>query len=493
MASRNTAPALKFQKTARKVAMGVRASLKTAYADAHIMNFGGGLNTIASNNDIADNQLADAMNVNFDAQGAVVKRQGFQKIPGGAVASSAVMSLIPFTPSAGTASVVASYGTSLVALDPVTGGTMPKTLKTGLTGSGLRFTGAMLSNKLYLGNGVDANLRWDGTTMQAQATSPAPCKYLVTHAGRMYMAGDAQNPNRLYFSNIDNADDWTDPTYAGFIDIDTNDGDIIMGLATLMDTLVIFKRDDIYQLRGTGPSGTSAYDLVPMHVGVGTVSHFSVQNVENNLVFLHDTGVWSFNGVHVQIISEQIAPSIVGGRGLPGVGMHAATGSAVSANFDHKYWLSVPLSGGAQNIRTFVWDWLLNAWTQYDFGRASLAVIAAAATQPSVLWGGSSAGVVYQEQTGDADDGAAIDAYFVTKAFDFGYPEHYKRWKRLFAYAEASASTPVTTELATYESWASYTDTNVAVVSGDAAIAQGSATWQPTLIGMGLLFCAQGG
>ncbi len=444
----------------------------TTYEDAQLFNFGGGLNTKYSNNEIGDNESPDLLNVNFDQNGAVVKRRGFIPLNSQHIDSNAIMSLIPFEKSDGSRYLVACSGTSVYSWD--WNALAWTAIKTGLSGNGVKFTGSVYNDVLYLWNGVDTPMTWDGSTFGALSYPPGSCAYAVVSGNRMYAAGDPLARSRLYYSTADDPTDWNaTSTEGGFIDIDTNDGDIITGLALLLDSVVIFKRKSIWVLKGADPA---YYTLIAAHAGVGCVSHWTIQNVLNNLVFLSEDGVYAFNGTGVTLLSDKIGPSLIGTGGHTGLNWKDI-GNAEATVYQWKYWLSVPTGLSSTNDALYLYHYLSPAWTVYDLKRASFAVMRPElSTDAPTLYGGDAGdGFVYEEATTDADNSAPIDAYFLTKNFDFSYPEHYKRFKRFFAYALSDASSGTLTVTATLDF--SLSSTVLTLNLGGSGSKWGSFTW----------------
>ena len=75
---------------------------------------------------------------------------------------------------------------------------------------------------------------------------------------------------RCYWSAINNTLDWTTANNAGFIDIEPNDGSIIIDLVPSIQELVILKGRRPYRLQGIGPAtGYTLQDHVVPATGAG--------------------------------------------------------------------------------------------------------------------------------------------------------------------------------------------------------------------------------
>ena len=110
----------------------------------------------------------------------------------------------------------------------------------------------------------DANsapLKWTGSGSTASlGGSPPNFAFCVEHKGRLFAAGVAANPSRLYYSDaFDPESGWSN-----YITIGTNDGSQITGLSSYKDALVIFKgpkKGSIYVLQGDAPASFSLATL----------------------------------------------------------------------------------------------------------------------------------------------------------------------------------------------------------------------------------------
>ncbi|MDO8704883.1 MAG: hypothetical protein Q7J84_08055 [Sulfuricaulis sp.] len=144
---------------------------------------------------------------------------------------------------------------------------------------------------------TDVPQSWDqsaGST-STLAGSPPNFAFAVPHRNRMWAAGVASNPSRLYYSVLDSAADWTGAG-SGSIDIDINDGDNITGLASHKQRLWVFKGPNtgsISYITGSAPTGTDAYARVPFNRGVPCVAHQTVVTYLNDVAFLSNRGLHS--------------------------------------------------------------------------------------------------------------------------------------------------------------------------------------------------------
>lgn len=150
---------------------------------------------------------------------------------------------------------------------------------------------------------VDVPQSWNQIAASTSnlAGSPPNFSFVVPHRNRMWAAGVASNPSRLYYSAADNAEDWTGAG-SGSIDIDVNDGDDILGLASHKQRLWVFKgpnRGSISYITGSSPTGTDAFARVPFTRGVPIAAHQTIVSFLNDLAWVSSRGIHSLSATEV--------------------------------------------------------------------------------------------------------------------------------------------------------------------------------------------------
>lgn len=429
-------------------------AIGTVYSEFDLLMFAG-LNNRDASIHIGNNEASDLMNVHFDNKGAITKRNGYT-LSINAFDTNPIVSVFPFYMSNGTKKLITTSGTSIFDATPnvlvntewatyqnrtfqsfgnqtwanIDQGYYPNPITTTLTGSNKRFTAAVFYDKLYMMNGVDGLMSWDGTTFATVSGAPNG-QYVVTHKNRLYIAGDPANPSRLYMSDLGLPASWP---ALNFIDVDTNDGDKITGIVEHLDALVIFKERSVHVLRGTGPQN---YNLVDAHQSKGCVSHWTAISILGRLYYLSRDGVYEFDGKASHLVSDIIRGSVLGLNGNQAWNQQYLS-NACAVDYMGKYWLCVP-EGSSQrtNNRVYVFDYTHNVWTRYDLTISCLSLYADPTTGVYHLFTGSPLdGNLYQQDTGATDNGQNINAYLKTKDFDFGAPAHFKSYKGLFFAAE---------------------------------------------------------
>ncbi len=144
---------------------------------------------------------------------------------------------------------------------------------------------------------VDVPQKWDGAaaTTSNLGGSPPNFAFHVAHKNRLWAAGVAAFPSRLYYCDTLAPETWISGT-AGSIDIDPSDGDRIVGLISHKNELIVFKgpnRLSIHRITGSSPSGTDAFARVPFVSGVGGINHNGIFRINDDVVFPSPRGIHS--------------------------------------------------------------------------------------------------------------------------------------------------------------------------------------------------------
>lgn len=153
---------------------------------------------------------------------------------------------------------------------------------------------------LFLTYGQDGLLwMFDGTNYTPLSTGAGVMTYIEAHDNRLYGAIN----NTVKFSALRNHADWTTVNDAGFIEVETTDGEIISGIKAGQGHLLIFKPNSMHELYGTGPED---YRLVTIADDIGAINNKCVVTVENVTYFMHTSGVYAYTGGRPKRISETV-------------------------------------------------------------------------------------------------------------------------------------------------------------------------------------------
>lgn len=416
-----------------------------------ILNPSKGLNNLVSPSLIDDREFADLMNTEYDEGGVVRKRAGY-------------------TASGDTLTAARGLGifrtedlNQLVTIDgtglkfKTTGNWSSASGSTFTAGNDVDFTQARL--RLYCWNGVDGGRVFDGAAVTSPGTLPK-AKFSVYFQNKHIASGVDGQPSRLYISNISNASDFTVTTggtqpqpdntidaetgntnvpgatvFAGtpalteanVIDVQKSDGDKITALGVFQDAIIIFKERSIFQLT-FATDGTPT--VTPITYATGCVSHKSVKAVENDLYFLSREGLrvlgnepQFFTAIRTQVLSIRVQSTVDAIAK-----QYYSRCNAVY--FDNKYILAHPTGSSSAITRCLTYDRRFQAFSVWSMFNAQAMVRYIDSSNAEALYFLDQGGTrVYKRVPGTYNDnGAAIEAYVVSKAQDFGKPDLTKFW-----------------------------------------------------------------
>lgn len=450
-----------------------------------VMNPNKGLNNLVSPLLIDNKELSDCLNIEYDEGGVIRKRSGYTAVADTLTAARGL-------------GVYATESTRyMVTIDGntlkyrTTGNWSSATGDTFTSGNDVTFTQARL--KLYVWNGVDGGAEYTGTAVSRPGTMPK-AKFSVYYQNKHIASGVPGQPSRLYISNIGNASDFTVTTggtqpqpdntndaensqpnvpgatvFAGtpalteanVIDIRKNDGDKITGLAIFQDVLIVFKERSIYQVT-FDTSGNPT--VTPITYATGCVSYKSIKNVENDVYFMSREGMrvlgnepQFFTAIRTQVLSIRIQNTIDGIN-------KAAYERCNGEYFENKYILAFPTGTSTSITRAFAYDRRFQAFVLWSNFNAQDMVRFINTSNEEELYFLDDAGTrVYKRVNGTySDNGAAIEAYFVSKAQDAANPDIIKFWVDI---------RPVFRRLSGIVELTVYSDNNTAV--GTATIGSG--------------------
>jgi hypothetical protein len=409
--------------------------------------------------------VVEAVNVNFDRKGAVQKRNGLTKFGNAAV----------FKAGTGTTSRAYCYGLCNVVFS-TSSSYFPLAVFTqsgsqsiyvyqsgswGITLSGdssykpTRFLN--FNNNLIRVNGANDMLVWTGggtwIASGGQINPDNMASYdtnlLEAYKSKVYTAGDANHPNRLYFSSVissTGAIDWT-PT-EDYIDINPSDGDIITALKRYGTELLVFKTRYIYRFKSSG------IDPDPL-ISVGVENPEDIIEGKSGLYFLDkaNQAVFKYNGGTPEEISRPISDL------LTGLYLKNGVGTCWKDN-DHIYWSlgSQTINGKTITGFTIRYTESSNIWTTYsypfgasrttdywneDSWNSKTVLIGTSAINTVYIYSTSTTANIDPEKPIAPNGEIPISYHFITKWYDFGSIEDRKVIKRMVGVCEKAQGSKI--------------------------------------------------
>ena len=259
--------------------------------------------------------------------------------------------------------------------------------------------------------------------------------YITRYGGRLFAAGDPSAPSRLYWSQVPgdgrSVEDWlaadasTDAS-GGYVEVGDEKGDCIVGLCSLANQIVIFKKYSTWRLYGDRPS---TYSVECVEKDSENMSNASVVIRYGQPFWLTRSGLWSYS------YDAGVGPADNGVRylreffGLSGYDPSRSKG----CHCDNRMYFTCTESGSLVD----------DAIIEYDLGTGSIMIRDGFHVYDLCVCDGQMFMIadkgdpvtykVVQFNTGDDYDGTPIAAYWYGQPTDMGLKFTKKQIKEIHA------------------------------------------------------------
>lgn len=424
-----------------------------------------GLNTYLNPLLIDDQELSEAQNVYYD-YGCVLTRLGYDDVSN--KLATAIIGLYQYTqPDNDTWSICKTAGGKVYKMEAYDG-TWDE-IGTGYNANipcFITFIDAAGASILIMFDGGIPQ-KWDGaaaamSNLLDTGVGNAPSnKYAIVLNQRIFACGNATYPNRLYYTDLDDGEDWT--TGGGSRTVDSNDGDSISGIANyaffgadIYNKILLTKLHKLY-LIDVDNAAPANWSNNLINTEVGCYSHWSIKNIGTAMVFWDGWRLQSLTGLTITPLSIQI-------HGELSIIASAYRGTVTGEVWNDKnhYYLSFVPSGTTTHTIIYVYDYVLNAWAKWTNMKAeSMAVLYASGTKTYKMCMGGSDGYLYELWKGTNDNATAIQSIATTKSFVLSGAEYMKFLQYGYVILGAQGDWTVQIGTATDEtSYYTYTDVN---------------------------------
>lgn len=337
-------------------------------------------------------------NVDFSRlHGRIVKRRGIQinqaeLVVGGV---SKVSGLFHYVKTSGTKKLMAAAGNDVY---EVAGGVWTSRYTGVMAGANCNFV--TFKDLLLMVAPTEATKKWDGVVaafVTLLGTPPSNGKFIAVFQNRVWIANTSAGKSRVHYSADGNPEDWITAGQAGFMDVNADDGDEITGMVATSQVLIIFKNRSVHVIGGNKPD--NFYNR-PVIQGRGCVAPRSIVSMGPFVIYLSDYGVHSFSTDTDGFLSDAVRFDI------ENLSTTVKQGCVGGKSRD-TYILSYDSDADGKNDKSFVLNLRPNgAWTQYTNTKAN---VYANLDDGTLLSGGSEKIIVRQHDSGDDDEGNAID------------------------------------------------------------------------------------
>lgn len=409
--------------------------------------FGGGINRSVPANEIAPDELVEAVNYELDTNTNLRVRGGTTKLNTATALTNRITSVYYFRQASGAAATILTEGAKVRRFDAGTGALTDITSTVSLPSD--TYWEWVTINDWAIGcnqaaqGSAHANpvkLETTGGTIAALGGSPKKPTHIEAINDRLFLVPE-EDQKVIRWSALGDIEDWTTTGSAGSgaATIGGTAGGPITAIRGFQNSLIIFMRDRIYALQFGEPNGDArqwfAREIVR---GVGCVSSWTIQSVLGDLVFLSDEGLMSLRAL--------LQGSNIEGANLSAkVPEIAETTKAVDTFASavlpstSQYFLSVPKVDINTNERAWVMDYTglqdgsgRIAWTEFD-GKAvgaSMALVKESG-ENRIYVGGYNDLYRYADEAIFEDDGFPYTASMRTGAITLGEAMLRKDFQRL--------------------------------------------------------------
>lgn len=235
---------------------------------------------------------------------------------------------------------------------------------------------------------------------------------------------------RLFYSaGGDLINDFSAANGGGFVDVSRNDGQKGKAVRVFKNSLVVFKKNSIYQFTF---STSGAPSLTQVTAAVGCVATRSVIEVENDLMFADERGIFSignqqgfaFDVLRTSELSSRVRSvfQTIDSAYIENIAAHYAT----VANKNLAIFSYTP-TGSTTNSRGLIYDVERLGWYKWTNINANCWVTYTNALgETAVIYGDDSSGYTKEILTGTTDFGSPISGSFKLRSEAFGDLTRYK-------------------------------------------------------------------
>lgn len=319
----------------------------------------GGLNDVSDDIALQPNQLRRAINARLTDFGAATKRGGTRRTSSAALASASVLNGFTWTRDSGSPQILAvcngALRTTSYGAFPWTWASQTGSLSTSVSPTFVQFRDAGGNDVVYLADGGALN-KWNGTTLTTDIVGTTTVSRIAVHNERLWGVGHPTFSDSVFYSDLNNGDSYGNgATGGGQIVVRTFGDEVLVGLASVNTSLLLFHRRGISRITGYGQDDLT---VAPQSVtaDVGTIAAGSIVASGNVAFFISERGLYRCNEAEVAPVGTAETPDPL----LPIIRQ------LTSAQFDKiravinrgtkELWITMPGFG------CYVYHTTLNAW-----------------------------------------------------------------------------------------------------------------------------------
>lgn len=167
---------------------------------------------------------------------------------------------------------------------------------------------------MLFGNGIDPVQVWNGEDASSSPLEGAPGRgrFFALHYERVWMSGDFEHPDRVYYSRAMDINNWTPDVEipdkgGGFVELPTFDGGEMTGLYVVSTDLCVLKSTTALLIYGSSPD---SYQVVQMTGSLGTIAGRSAAVAGQNGYFITSGGIGVQAGTTISLLDDRKLPKL---------------------------------------------------------------------------------------------------------------------------------------------------------------------------------------
>lgn len=408
------------------------------YSTPFYSDFKGGLNKINNQAELNVNELYEAKNVMFNLDMGVIPRFGVAKLIPTQFPQQNVEKITGLYQArfkAGSV-VFACGGSYIYAWLNNSWVQIGSNLQRNFT---VDYSLTMFNDKLIICDGVNKPLAvsFNGSSFTVEELTNAPddvksCKFVTSWFGRLIFG--VNGTNKIYLTDINDINSFP---VNGVISVGgVDDSDSIMAITPLFGSLIIFKKNSIYQFYG---NSIETFTVNLINNSVGCLVEKCCVTAEGYVYFFGPNGLWRIsNSYSAEYLSNKILPFFQ----YLSFSSSGINKPVIAYNqYFRQIWLSVCFANHDERDRVIVYDIVNNCFSYYEFYKDQTKNL-----NPLVLSNfvnqkginkliGANGKIVYEYDVANfnGDDGNISYAEIETKLFNLGDPQKFKSLKSYIA------------------------------------------------------------
>ena len=233
----------------------------------------------------------------------------------------------------------------------------------------------------------DAAVNAEAAYPSTYVDAPPSGRFGLIHKNRLWIANNATNPSRIYYSEDGLHDFFLSDSY---FNIRPNDGDEITFIKNLLGLLTVSKSNTIQKIDTRGDDPDADWSITDPFSFVGCQAPYSAVNTDTGIMYLGNNGIYLFTGQFSNLISDAVAPEIkdIGQSNFPNVW---------AEYYKNSYYMTYPslASGSSTNNRVLVVN-LIDKVFSIDLLNINVFHVFGSGSDVEALYSGSSTnGKVY--------------------------------------------------------------------------------------------------